>query len=157
MGGRAIVCCAMVAACGSPEQPHFTQLEKGSPREKVKAALYLGTHGHSGAIPHLQLALQDTNAEVLASVIWSLGTLRSKSSLARLLPMLAHEDRDVRQAAAQALKKIEEPEAISVLEAALGKERDRWVARDISDAISHLRQFEGEVEVGEMRVKHSFF
>ena len=142
--------------CGSGNE-YVDQLHSGSPEQRVQAASFLGAQRVSEAIPHLRMALRDTLPEVRSNVIWALGMLRSKEAMPELLPMLRNSNRNIRQATARALMQIEEPEAIAALESARKVEQDTWVQADMDRTIEHLRQFEGETNVQEFRVRGEIF
>lgn len=152
-----ILCCLFICGCGSEHSSYIGQLHSGTPEQRAQAASFLGAQRIAEANPHLQEALQDENAKVRAKVIWALGMLRSKAALKNLLPFMQDADRHIRQATARALMQIEEPDAIETLEQALKVESDDWVIKDITAAIKHLRQFEGEADVGESTVRGEFF
>jgi HEAT repeat protein len=152
-----LLCCLFMCGCGSVDRNYIDQLRSGTPEQRAQAASFLGAQRIAEAIPHLQVALQDESIQVRVKVIWALGSLRSKRVLDNLLPLMQDTDRNIRQATARALMQIEEPKAIVALERALKIEYDTWVVKDITMALEHLRQFEGEVDVRETSVRGEFF
>ena len=140
------------AGCDGDGDP-LRQLRSGSSGDRAAAAAYLGTHGPPGAVPSLRAALRDSVPDVRAKAAWALGMLRSKEALPDLVLTLRDDHRRVRQQSAWALMQIEEPEAIPMLEMALQMERDPWVQGDLRRAIRHLRQFQGDVDLGELRFR----
>lgn len=143
--------------CGSPYADYFDQLRAGSVEQRMDAATFLGGHRIVEAIPHLRAALRDTVPQVRTKVAWALGALRAKAALHDLSLMLGDRDRNARQIAAWALMQLEEPEAIPALERAMASEPDAWVKKDMERATRYLRQFEGEANVEESRVRGAFF
>ncbi len=143
--GSALV---MAHGCGQ-EDDYVVQLRSGAPEQRAEAASFLGAQGRADAVPSLRAALRDTASEVRAKVVWALGMLRSKEAMPDLLQMLRDRSRRVRQQAAWALMQIEEPEAIPALEIALRLEKDPWVRGDLRRAIEYLKQFQGDVDIGE--------
>jgi HEAT repeat protein len=152
-----ILCGLFVLGCGSENRNYIDQLRSGTPEQRALAASFLGAQRITQAIPHLLKSLEDENVQVRVKVIWALGMLRSKGALKNLLLFMQDPERDVRQVTARALMQIEEPEAIETLEQALKIESDEWVVKDITAALKHLRQFEGEADVGESSVRGEFF
>lgn len=149
--------CLLLLGCGSEESTYIGQLQSGTEKQRAQAASFLGAQRVAKAIPDLRGALQDESNLVCAKVIWALGMLRSKDAFHDLVPFLKHSDRDIRQATARALMQIEEPEAIGPLTEALESEADEWVKMDMQAALVHLRQFEGETDIGEATVRGEFF
>ena len=125
---------AAAGGCDGDGQ-HLRQLRSERPDDRAAAAALLGMHGDSRAIPALRVALRDSALKVRAKAAWALGMLRSKG------------------ASAWALMQIEEPEVISALEMALQMEQDPWVQADLRRAAEHLRQFQGDVDLGESRFR----
>ncbi|MBT3603057.1 MAG: HEAT repeat domain-containing protein [Candidatus Latescibacteria bacterium] len=146
-----------MCGCGSEHSNYISQLRSGTPEQRAQAASFLGAQRITKAIPQLLEALQDENVQVRTKVIWALGMLRSKAGLKKMLPFMQDPDRDIRQATARALMQIEEPGAIAMLESALKIEPDEWVVKDITAALEHLRQFEGEADIGASSVRGEFF
>lgn len=149
--------CVFFLACGSQESNYIDQLKTGTPKQRAQAAAFLGAQRVPEAIPALRDALHDENIDVKTKAIWALGMLRSKDALPDLLFLMKNSDRNIRQVTVRAVMQIEEPEAIPVLEKALKIESDEWVRKDIQTAIEHLRQFEGEADIGEASVRGEFF
>lgn len=145
------------AGCGSPHADYFDQLRAGSVEQRMDAATFLAVQRIAEAIPHLRVALRDSVPQVRTKVAWALGMLRAKAALRDLILMLGDGDRDARQIAAWALMQLEEPEAIPALERAMASEPDAWVKKDMERATRYLRQFEGEADVEESRVRGEFF
>lgn len=143
--------------CRSERDTYLVQLRSGNADQRAQAAAFLGAQRMGEAIPHLQAALRDTVPEVRTKVIWALGMLRSKDAMRDLIPLLRDANRDIRQATVLALMQIEEPDAIPALENAHRLETDAWVKRDMARALQHLKQFEGETDVGESSIRGEFF
>lgn len=135
------------------DEDRLSQLRSESPEDRAAAAAYLGAHGTPRAIPSLRATLRDSVPEVRAKAAWALGMLRSKEALPDLLPMLRDNHRRVRQQVAWALMQIEEPAVVAALEIALQTEQDPWVQADLRRAAEHLRQFQGDVDLGESRFR----
>ena len=146
-----------LCGCSSPHGDYLRQLRSGSVDQRIDAASFLGAQRVVEAIPHLRAALRDTVISVRTKAAWALGMLRAKEALRDLIRMLGDKDRDVRQIVAWALMQIEEPEAISALERAMASEPDAWVKKDMERAVRYLRQFDGEADVEEGRVRGEFF
>ncbi len=146
-----------LSGCGSPHADYLRQLRSGSIDQRIDAAAFLGAQRIAEAIPHLRAALRDPVPQVRTKAAWALGMLRAKEALRDLIRTLGDKDRDVRQITAWALMQIEEPEAISALERALASEPDAWVKKDMDRAVRYLRQFDGEVDIEESRVRGEFF
>jgi len=144
--------------CGcSPHGDYIRQLRSGTVDQRVDAAAFLGAQRVFEAVPHLRVALRDSAAPVRTKAAWALGMLREKEALRDLIRMLGDKDRDVRQIVAWALMQIEEPEAILALERAMASEPDAWVKKDMERAVRYLKQFDGEADVEEGRVRGEFF
>jgi HEAT repeat protein len=143
---------AAAGGCDGDGQ-HLRQLRSERPDDRAAAAALLGMHGDSRAIPALRVALRDSALKVRAKAAWALGMLRSKGAIPDLLLTLRDDHRRVRQQSAWALMQIEEPEVISALEMALQMEQDPWVQADLRRAAEHLRQFQGDVDLGESRFR----
>ena len=139
----------LMGGCGQDYGGYIAQLRSGTPEQRAAAASFVGAQRISSAIPALRGALRDTVAEVRAKASWALGMLRSKEVVPDLLPMLRDTSGRVRQQVVWALMQIEEPEAVPALEVALRMEKDPWVQGDLRRAIAHLKQFQGEVDIGE--------
>ena len=152
-----LLCGVLMGGCSSEKSSYIDQLQSGTPKQRAQAASFLGAQRMAESIPYLLEALKDENVQVRTKVIWALGMLRSKAAFKKLLPFMNDADRDIRQVTAFALMQIEEPEAIATLESALKIESDEWVAKDITTAIKHLQQFEGDAEVKEAAVRGEFF
>ena len=116
---------------------------------RIRAIEFLGTQRDRAAITHFLEALQDSVVEVQAKAAWALGMVQAKEAVVPIVAMLSHEEARVRQSASLALLQIEEPEAIEPLKAAILVEQDDWVRQDMEEAIEHLKQFEGESDIGE--------
>ena len=152
-----LLCGVLMGGGSSEKSSYIDQLQSGTPKQRAQAASFLGAQRMAESIPYLLEALKDENVQVRTKVIWALGMLRSKAAFKKLLPFMNDADRDIRQVTAFALMQIEEPEAIATLESALKIESDEWVAKDITTAIKHLQQFEGDAEVKEAAVRGEFF
>ncbi|MDE2829235.1 MAG: HEAT repeat domain-containing protein [Gemmatimonadota bacterium] len=146
-----------LCGCSSPHGDYVRQLRSGTVDQRIDAAAFLGAQRVFEAVPHLRAALRDSAAPVRTKAAWALGMLRAKEALRDLIRMLGDKDRDVRQIVAWALMQIEEPEAILALERAMASEPDAWVKKDMERAVRYLRQFDGEVDVEEGRVRGEFF
>jgi HEAT repeat protein len=147
----------LLFGCSSPHGDYLRQLRSGSVEQRVDAAAFLGAQRIAEAIPHLRAALRDSATSVRTKAAWALGMLRAKEALPDLIRMLGDKDRDVRQIVAWTLMQIEEPEAISALERAMVSEPDAWVKKDMERAVRYLKQFDGEADVEESRVRGEFF
>lgn len=137
----------MCAGCGGNST--IDRLRSGTPEQRAEAAAFLGAQRVTEAIPALREALKDTSEDVRAKSAWALGAMRSKDALPDLLRLVESDSRRVRQQAVQAVAEIEEPGAIPTLEAALAREDDPWIRKDLEAALEYLGQFEGEADVSE--------
>tara|TARA_B110000116_G_scaffold237810_1_gene224265 strand:+ start:491 stop:745 length:255 start_codon:yes stop_codon:yes gene_type:complete len=75
--------------------------------------------------------------------------MQAKEAVEPICLLLAESGARARQSAARALMQIEEPDALPSLREALDRETDRWVRPEIQEAINHLAQFEGELDLDE--------
>jgi HEAT repeat protein len=83
--------------------------------------------------------------------------LRAKEAAEPVSLLLSDATPRVRQSASRALLQIEEPDALPALRKAFSQEADEWVRRDMEEAINHLVQFEGEVDIGEAGIRGNWF
>jgi HEAT repeats len=99
--GKAIVCL----------RAYLTMPRRFSPR-RIEALYVLG-HCRAPAVPLLERSLADKNAEVRCAAAWALGNIGpdARHAVPGLRGLLEDEDWYVREAAAEALKKIKAAES----------------------------------------------
>jgi HEAT repeat protein len=85
----------------------------------------LGNIGDRSSADALAAALSDQNPEIRKRAAWALGNTNLRQAPRQLIAMLSDKDPDVREITAWALFQIEDPSAISGLEAALSREPDK--------------------------------
>jgi HEAT repeat protein len=150
-------CLALLLVLVACEDRSFrADLSSPDPAVRIRAIEFLGSQRDRTVIPQLIEATRDTAVEIKAKAAWALGMLQAKEALEPVSQMLSDPASRVRQSASGALLQIEEPEAIPALRAALAKETDEWVRKDIEAAIKHLIQFEGETDVGESSFRGNY-
>jgi len=124
-------------------------LQSQDTEKRVRAIEFLGTQRDRTSIPALVEAMGDPEVEVRSKAVWALGMMQAKEAVTGASRLLGDPESRVRQSVSRALMQIEEPDALPALRAALAKEADTWVRKDLEEAIAHLIQFEGETDVGE--------
>jgi beta-lactamase regulating signal transducer with metallopeptidase domain len=109
-----------------------------SPKVRASAAWALGNVGDEEAVEALTAALSDTSQGVKHRAAWAIGNVEPKSAPRPLVNLLSDSDADVRQLAAWALFRIEDPETVPALDAALRREKDKETQRAIIRAIAAM-------------------
>lgn len=149
-----LILVAVLAGC---EDRSFRADLRSDDRDvRIRAIEFLGSQGDRTAIPELIIAVSDSVIEVKAKAAWALGMLQAKEAVEPVSSLLKDPEGRVRQSASRALLQIEEPDALPALREALAVEVDKWVKRDIEEAITHLLQFEGETDVGESSFRGNY-
>jgi len=92
---------------------------------RARAAWALGNVGDRSAADALAAALADKSVEVRKRAAWALGNADLRQAPPALINLLNDQDPEMRELAAWALFQIEDPAAISGLEAALKREQDK--------------------------------
>ena len=92
---------------------------------RATAAWSLGNVGDRSSSDALAAALSDPSAEVRKRATWALGNTDLKQAPPRLIAQLSDKDPEVREITAWALYEIEDPAAISALQAALAREQSK--------------------------------
>ena len=82
------------------------------PRVRRYLTLVLGRLGDPKAVPLLEGALDDKDAETRLYALWALALIGNPSSAARVRPLLGSEDAGIRKTAAYAAGRMEDGEAI---------------------------------------------
>jgi len=85
----------------------------------------LGNIGDRSSADALAAALSDQSPEIRKRAAWALGNSNLRQAPRQLIAMLSDKDPEVREITAWALFQIEDPSAISGLEAALSHEQDK--------------------------------
>ena len=134
---------------GCQDSSYTSDLGSKDLATRVRAIEFLGSQRDRSAIPGLIEALSDSEIEVRAKAAWALGMMQVKEAVDPIAALLNEPAARSRQSAANALMQIEEPDALPHLRDALERETNKWVKPEIQDAIKHLVQFEGEVDVDE--------
>ena len=80
--------------------------------------------------------LSDPNAEVRKRAAWALGNSDLKQAPPQLIAQLNDKDPEMREVTAWALYQIEDPSAVSGLEAALAREQDKELQIDYIRALA---------------------
>jgi HEAT repeat protein len=94
--------------------------ERDDPRVKRYLTLVLGRIGDPRAVPLLEKALDDADAETRLYALWALALIGNPSSAARVRPLLESEDPGIRKTAAFAAGRMEDGEAVPALRKLLG-------------------------------------
>lgn len=89
------------------------------------AAWALGNLGAEGAVDALTEALGAPSPQLRAVAMWALGNLNISTAPRGVLTALSDSSKRVRMLAAWALFRLEDPESVDALEAALNRENDR--------------------------------
>ncbi len=134
---------------GCKDSSYTSDLASDDLATRIRAIEFLGSQRDRTAIPRLIGALSDPGTEVRAKAAWALGMMQAKEAVEPICLLLAESGARARQSAARALMQIEEPDALPSLREALDRETDRWVRPEIQEAINHLAQFEGELDLDE--------
>jgi len=92
---------------------------------RATSAWALGNVGDRSAADALAAALSDASTEVRMNAAWALGNADLKQAPRQLIALLQDKDPEMRETAAWALFQIEDPAAISGLEAALAREPNK--------------------------------
>ena len=92
---------------------------------RATSAWALGNVGDRSAADALAAALSDASTEVRMNAAWALGNADLKQAPRQLIALLQDKDPEMRETAAWALFQIEDPAAISGLEAALAREQNK--------------------------------
>ncbi|PYO77664.1 MAG: hypothetical protein DMD63_10175 [Gemmatimonadetes bacterium] len=92
---------------------------------RATAAWSLGNVGDRSSSDALAAALSDPSAEVRKRATWALGNTDLKQAPPRLIAQLSDKDPETREITAWALYEIEDPAAISALQAALAREQNK--------------------------------
>jgi beta-lactamase regulating signal transducer with metallopeptidase domain len=96
-----------------------------NPRERSRAAWWLGEHEDRNGVVPLTEALHDESASVRIAAAWALGEIKDKKAIAPLIDVLEYDDNIlVREMAALALGEIEDPSAVDPLVAAFEDDAD---------------------------------
>jgi beta-lactamase regulating signal transducer with metallopeptidase domain/HEAT repeat protein len=106
------------------------QLRGGeNPRERSRAAWWLGEHEDRSGVGPLTQSLHDPSAGVRIAAAWALGEIKDENSIAPLIEVLKEdENRLVREMAALALGEIEDPSAVDPLVAAFADDSELRLA-----------------------------
>ena len=103
---------------------------------RATAAWALGNAGDRSSAQALAAALSDPNAEVRKRAAWALGNSDLKQAPPQLIAQLNDKDPEMREVTAWALYQIEDPSAVSGLEAALAREQDKELQIDYIRALA---------------------
>lgn len=100
---------------------------RGDANTEVRAtsAWALGNVGDGSAADALSAALSDASPEVRKRALWALGNSDLKQAPPKVIALLSDKDPEIRELAAWVLYEIEDPAAISGLEAALAREQNK--------------------------------
>jgi hypothetical protein len=85
------------------------------PRVRRYLTLVLGRLGDPKAVPLLESALDDKDAETRLYALWALALIGNPSSAPRVRPLLESEDAGIRKTAAYAAGRMEDGEAVPAL------------------------------------------
>lgn len=109
----------------STEQLILELQENEDPRDRQRAAWWLGEHEARKAVSPLTRALHDESADVRLLAGWALGEIKDPDAIASLVRTL-ETDRDplVREMAALSLGEIEDPSAVEPLPRAFDEQED---------------------------------
>jgi HEAT repeat protein len=94
--------------------------EHDDPRVKRYLTLVLGRIGDPRAVPLLEKALDDVDAETRLYALWALALIGNPSSAARVRPLLESEDPGMRKTAAYAVGRMEDGDSVPALRKLLG-------------------------------------
>ena len=86
------------------------------PRVRRYLTLVLGRLGDPKAVPLLERALDDRDAETRLYALWALALIGNPSSAPRVRPLLESEDAGIRKTAAYAAGRMEDGEAVPALQ-----------------------------------------
>lgn len=92
---------------------------------RATSAWALGNVGDRSAAEALSAALSDASPDVRKRALWALGNSDLKQAPPKVIALLSDKDPETRELAAWVLYEIEDPAAISGLEAALAREPDK--------------------------------
>ena len=98
----------------------FESAQNDDPRVRRYLALILGRLGDPRAVPILETALYDKDAETRLYALWGLALIGNPSSASKIRPLLSSEDAGVRKTAAFAAGRMEDGEAIPELRKLIG-------------------------------------
>jgi HEAT repeat protein len=98
----------------------FESAQSDDPRVRRYLALILGRLGDPRAVPLLESALDDKDAETRLYALWSLALIGNPSSASKVRPLLSSEDPGVRKTAAFAAGRMEDGEAVPELRKLIG-------------------------------------
>lgn len=108
------------AAFSASAMRAFEGAEADDPRVRRYLTLVLGRLGNPQAVPLLEGALSDKDAETRLYALWALALIGDPKSAPKVRPLLESEDAGVRKTAAFAAGRMEDGEAVPVLRRLLG-------------------------------------
>jgi HEAT repeat protein len=108
------------ATFSSAAMKAFAGAEADDPRVRRYLTLVLGRLGDPRAVPLLEGALSDKDAETRLYALWALALVGDPKSAPKVRPLLESEDPGIRKTAAFAAGRMEDGEAVPVLRKLLG-------------------------------------
>ncbi|MEO6325643.1 MAG: HEAT repeat domain-containing protein [Thermoanaerobaculia bacterium] len=98
----------------------FESAQNDDPRVRRYLALILGRLGDPRAVPILETALDDKDAETRLYALWALALIGNPSSAPKIRPLLSSDDAGVRKTAAFAAGRMEDGDAVPELRKLIG-------------------------------------